>query len=56
MLCVFWLLDFGVILIDDLMNFPISFPETLLVVKKLMKTDYVWEILYGFVCPFQFIM
>ncbi|KAG6755595.1 hypothetical protein POTOM_041428 [Populus tomentosa] len=29
------------ILIDVLMNFPISFPETLVVVKKVMKTDYV---------------
>jgi len=27
---------------------------TLLVVKKVMKTDYVWQFLYGFVFPFQF--
>lgn len=35
-------------------EFPNCISETLLVVKKVMKTDYVWEILYGFVCPFQF--
>lgn len=55
MLFVFWLVDFGVILIKGvLMNFPVPFPETLLGVKKVMKTDYVWEFLYGSVCPFQF--